>query len=75
MNRIDYLYLLAANLRDHDEHIRFTESTRAVLINGLDIYLVNVKTIRKIAQMFVAFLEKLNFTISSYHLVESAKTY
>ena len=28
---------------------------------GFDIYLVNVKTIRKIAQIFVAFSEKLNF--------------
>ena len=26
-----------------------------------DIYLVNVKTIRRIAQIFVAFSEKLNF--------------
>ena len=42
---------------------------------GFDTYLINVETIRKIAQMFVAFSEKLNFTISSYHLVESAKTY
>ena len=28
---------------------------------GFDIYLVNVKTIRQIAQIFVAFSEKLNF--------------
>ena len=28
---------------------------------GFNIYLVNVKTIRKIAQMFLAFSEKLNF--------------
>ena len=28
---------------------------------GFDIYLVNVKTIRRMAQIFVAFLEKLNF--------------
>ena len=27
-----------------------------------DIYLVNIKTLRKIAQIFVAFSEKLNFT-------------
>ena len=31
------------------------------LPHGFDIYLVNVKTIRKIAQIFVAFSEKLNF--------------
>ena len=31
-----------------------------VLTNQL-IYLVNVKTMRKIAKFFVAFLEKLNF--------------
>ena len=30
---------------------------------GFDIYLVNVKTIRTTAQIFVAFSEKLNFTI------------
>ena len=29
---------------------------------GFDIYLVNVKTIRQIVQIFVAFSEKLNFT-------------
>ena len=28
-----------------------------------DIYQVNVKTMRKIAQIFVAFSEKLNFTL------------
>ena len=31
---------------------------------GFDIYLVNDKTIRKIAQMFVTFSEKLNFTLA-----------
>ena len=31
------------------------------LPNGFDIYLVNVKTMRKKAQIFVAFSEKLNF--------------
>ena len=30
--------------------------------HGFDIYLVNVKTMRKIAQIFVAFSEKLKFT-------------
>ena len=29
--------------------------------HGFDIYLVNVKTVRTIAQIFVAFSEKLNF--------------
>ena len=29
---------------------------------GFDIYLENVKTIRQIAQTFVTFSEKLNFT-------------
>ena len=32
---------------------------------GFDTYLINVKTIRKIAQIFVAFSEKLNFTKES----------
>ena len=31
------------------------------LPRGFDIYLVNVKTMRKIVQIFVAFSEKLNF--------------
>ena len=31
------------------------------LPQGFDIYLVNVKTMSKIAQIFVAFSEKLNF--------------
>ena len=30
--------------------------------NGFDIYLLNIKTMRNIAQIFVAFSEKLNFT-------------
>ena len=34
------------------------------LPHGFDIYLVNIKTMRKIAQIFVAFSEKLNFTIA-----------
>ena len=33
------------------------------LPHGFDIYLVNVKTMRKVAQIFVAFSEKLNFNI------------
>ena len=31
------------------------------LPHGFDIYLVNIKTIKQIAQIFVAFSEKLNF--------------
>ena len=31
------------------------------LTHDFDIYLVNVKTIKQIAQIFVAFSEKLNF--------------
>ena len=33
------------------------------LPHGLDIYLVNVQTMRKIVQIFVAFSEKLNFNM------------
>ena len=36
--------------------------------HGFDIYLVNVKTMRTIAQIFVAFSEKLNFTNSKEQL-------
>ena len=35
---------------------------------GFDIYLVNVKTMRTIAQIFVAFSEKLNFIWAHYFL-------
>ena len=41
-------------------------------LHGSEIYLVNVKTIRQIAQIFVAFSEKLNFTVL---LVVSAATF
>ena len=37
---------------------------------GFDIYLVNLKTIRQIVHIFVAFSEKLNFT-SHLHLYVS----
>ena len=33
---------------------------------GFEIYLVNVKTLKTIAQIFVAFSEKLNFNIKSW---------
>ena len=33
------------------------------ILHCLDIYFVNVQTMRKIAQILVAFSEKLNFTI------------
>ena len=32
---------------------------------GFDIYLINVKIIRQISQIFVAFSEKLNFNFKS----------
>ena len=35
------------------------------LLYGFDIYLVNVKTMRKIAQIFEAFSGKLNFNAPS----------
>ena len=37
---------------------------------GFEIYLVNVKTIRTIAQIFVAFSEKLNFTASTAQIAQ-----
>ena len=30
---------------------------------GFDVYLVNVKTVRRVAHIFVAFSEKLNFSM------------
>ena len=42
------------------------------LPHGLDIYLVNVQTMRKIAQIFVAFSEELNFR-GQKHLLEAKK--
>ena len=41
----------------------------AVQLNGFDIYLVNVKTIRQISQIFVAFSEKLNFKKKIFVLI------
>ena len=40
---------------------------------GFEIYLVNVKTLRTIAQIFVAFSEKLNFTTCKYKHTVSVK--
>ena len=45
-------------------HLKFSFSKKATKICAIfrfDIYLVNVKTMRKIEQIFVAFSEKLNF--------------
>ena len=39
---------------------------------GFDIYLVNVKTIKKMAQIFVTFLEKLNFIKSNLDFIKKA---
>ena len=41
---------------------------------GFDIYLVNVKTIRTIAQIFVAFSEKLNFIDNFCQNIDFFKT-
>ena len=35
---------------------------------GFEIFLVNVKTIRRMVQIFVAFSEKLNFTYVVLHI-------
>ena len=43
----------------------FTEKATkicAIVLHGFEIYIVNVKTMRMIAQIFVAFSEKQNFT-------------
>ena len=40
---------------------------------AFEIYLVNVKTMRTVAQIFVAFSEQLNFKIVETCLVYSAK--
>ena len=48
--------------------VKFSFSEKATKIcamyppYGFDIYLVNVKSIRRMAQIFVAFSENLNFT-------------
>ena len=60
------------DLKEHSSvHIRifkdqlFWEGHKKVRnsLYGFEIYLVNIKTIRKILQIFVAFSEKLNFNI------------
>mgnify|MGYP001399959264 CR=1 FL=1 len=51
----------------HVVKFSFSEKVTKILPNlpfGLDIYLVNVQTMRKIVQIFAAFSEKLNFTIT-----------
>ena len=39
----------------------FLKGHKNTLPYGFDIYLVNVKTIRRMAKIFVAFSQKLNF--------------
>ena len=41
---------------------------------GFDIYLVNVKTIRRMTQIFVAFSEKLNFNIAEELSIKCGKS-
>ena len=53
-------YVLKFKL-DDDPYLRFSFPENANLPHGLDIYLENVKTKRTIAQIFVAFAEKLHF--------------
>ena len=48
------------HLKFENEDIKFSFSEKATKM--CVIYLVNVKTMRTIAQIFVAFSEKLNFT-------------
>ena len=48
--------------------LKFSFSEKAtknllILPYGFEIYTVNVKTIRQIVQIFVAFSEKLNFNV------------
>jgi hypothetical protein len=42
--------------------LKFSFKNLRNLPHGFGIYLVNVKTMRQIAQIFVAFSEKLSFT-------------
>ena len=54
--------------------IKFSFSEKATknvcnLPHGLEIYLVNVQTMRKIAEIFVAFSEKLNFNDFAIFLI------
>ena len=51
--------------------LKFSFSEKAtknlrILPYGFEIYTVNVKTIRQIAKIFVAFSEKLNFNVSDF---------
>ena len=48
---------------DDDPYLRLSFPENANLPHGLDIYLVNDKTMRMIAQIFVAFSKKLNFML------------
>ena len=50
-----------------EKHTKFDNIFLMVLTNQLT-YLVNVKTIRMVAHIFVAFSEKLNFINSEVHI-------
>ena len=50
------------------QDLKFSFSEKATKI-GFDIYIVNVKTMRNIVQIFVAFSEKLNFTWADMALI------
>ena len=54
------------HLKFENEDIKFSFPEKAtkmctIVLHGFEIYLVNVKTMRMIAPIFVAFSEKLNF--------------
>ena len=58
-----YNVLAAAQGSTHNYLLKlsFSEKATKMCAYGFEIYLVNIKTIRTIAQIFVAFSEKLNF--------------
>ena len=56
------------------DYLKFRKGHKTLrhLPHGFDIYLVNVKTIKKMAQIFVTFLEKLNFIKSNLDFIKKA---
>ena len=62
MARVQYIAFVPVNISCYQKVYKWQgHKNLHNLPHGFDIYLVNIKTMRKIAQIFVAFSEKLKF--------------
>ena len=62
MKTIGKFFWSVTKIGDMISDLKFSFSEKATKMCTIEIYLVNVKTMRTIAQIFVAFSEKLSFT-------------